>query len=164
MVDIRQPLVGGATPLFFAIALGNVELVRLLRKAAASPFVVMRDEEEVVEPCSLLRFRSFIIVYVTRCRCYKLLNIDYRCADGRFLVSTRGMSLMSVSNTKYLSSSETRVNAGKKDGNHTYLNYLDARNLLVVSVSQMSEAQLLYSLCHFQTTAQMQYFQVHLLA
>jgi hypothetical protein len=35
--------------------------------------------------------------------------IDYRCADGRFLMSPRGMA---VSNTRYLSSSETRVNAG----------------------------------------------------
>ncbi len=33
----------------------------------------------------------------------------YRCADGRFLMSPRGMA---VSNTRYLSSSETRVNAG----------------------------------------------------
>jgi hypothetical protein len=37
--------------------------------------------------------------------------IDYRCADGRFLMSPRGMA---VNNTKYLSSSETRVNAGIK--------------------------------------------------
>jgi hypothetical protein len=36
-------------------------------------------------------------------------TIDYRCADGRFLMSPRGME---VSNTRYLSSSETRVNAG----------------------------------------------------
>ncbi len=36
-------------------------------------------------------------------------GIDYRCADGRFLMSPRGMA---VSNTRYLSSSETRVNAG----------------------------------------------------
>jgi hypothetical protein len=35
--------------------------------------------------------------------------IDYRCADGRFLVSPRGVA---VSNHRYLSSSETRVNAG----------------------------------------------------
>jgi hypothetical protein len=32
-----------------------------------------------------------------------------------------------------------------EDENCTYLNQLDARNLLVVSVSQISEAQLLYS-------------------
>jgi hypothetical protein len=35
--------------------------------------------------------------------------IDYRCADGRFLMSPRGVA---VSNTRYLSSSETRVYAG----------------------------------------------------
>jgi hypothetical protein len=33
----------------------------------------------------------------------------------------------------------------KKDGNGTYLNQLDARNLPMVSVSQISEEQLLYS-------------------
>jgi hypothetical protein len=32
----------------------------------------------------------------------------------------------------------------KEVGNRTYLNQLDARNLLVVSVSQKSEEQLLY--------------------
>ncbi len=38
-------------------------------------------------------------------------TIDYRCANGRFLMSPRGMA---VSNTRYLSSSETRVNADIK--------------------------------------------------
>jgi hypothetical protein len=33
----------------------------------------------------------------------------------------------------------------EKDGNGTYLNQLDARNLLVVSVSYISKEQLLYS-------------------
>jgi hypothetical protein len=40
---------------------------------------------------------------------FSVLHIDYRCADGRFLMSPRGMA---VSNTRCLSSSETRVNAG----------------------------------------------------
>ncbi len=58
---------------------------------------------------------------------------DYRCADVRFLKSPRGMA---VFNTKCLSSSEKRFDAGIKGyGNGTYLNQLDARNLLVVSVS-----------------------------
>jgi hypothetical protein len=35
--------------------------------------------------------------------------IDYRCADGRFLMSSSGMA---VSNIRYDSSSVTRVNAG----------------------------------------------------
>ncbi len=39
----------------------------------------------------------------------RLASIDYRCADGLFLMSPRGMA---VSNTSYLSSSETRVDAG----------------------------------------------------
>jgi hypothetical protein len=47
----------------------------------------------------------------------------------------------------------------QEDGNCTYLNQRDARNLLVVSVSQISEKQLLYNPRHFQTTAKMQYFQ-----
>jgi hypothetical protein len=50
------------------------------------------------------------------------------------------------------------------DGNCTYLNQLDARNLLAVSVSQISEEQLLYSPRHLQTTAKIQYFQMHVLA
>ncbi len=67
----------------------------------------------------------------------------YRCAEGRSLMSPHGMA---VSNTKYLSSSETRVNAGIKGWKgHLSEEILDARNLLVVFVSQMSEAQLLYS-------------------
>jgi hypothetical protein len=33
----------------------------------------------------------------------------------------------------------------QENGNCTYLNQIDARNLLVVSVSQISEEQLLYS-------------------
>ncbi len=47
--------------------------------------------------------------WLHRCRCYGKSNIDYRRADGRFLMSPRGMA---VSNTRYPSSSETRVNAG----------------------------------------------------
>jgi hypothetical protein len=51
----------------------------------------------------------------------------------------------------------------QEDVNCTYLNQLYARYLLVVSFSRISE-QLLYSPWHFQTTATMQYFQMHLLA
>jgi hypothetical protein len=57
-------------------------------------------------------------------------------------MSPRGMA---VSNTRYLCSSEAEVNAGIRGWICTYLNQLDARNLWVVSVSQMSEQQLLYS-------------------
>jgi hypothetical protein len=52
---------------------------------------------------------------------------------------------MAVPNTRYLSNSETRVMLAKEDGNCSYLNQLNARNLLVVSVSQIKEWQLLYS-------------------
>jgi hypothetical protein len=44
------------------------------------------------------------------------------------------------------------------------MNQLDAKNLLVVSVLQISEKQLLYSPWHFQSTPRMQYFQMHLLS
>jgi hypothetical protein len=53
-------------------------------------------------------FQKFIGIWVAE-------TIDYAqhaqqdCADGRFLMSSRGMA---VSNTRYLSISETRVNAG----------------------------------------------------
>jgi hypothetical protein len=63
------------------------------------------------------------------------------------------------------SSSETRDNnVDIKDGNCTYLNQFDARNLLVVSVLQLCEDRVLYIPWHFQTTAKMQYFQMHFLA
>ncbi len=62
--------------------------------------------------------------------------IDYICAHGRFLMSPSGMA---VSNTRYLSSSGTRVNAGIRGWNCTYLKQLHAKHLLVVSVSQISE-------------------------
>jgi hypothetical protein len=68
------------------------------------------------------RWRSFIVYlqYLRhvlilsngyRCRSPNNDHIDYRCADDRFLMSPRGIT---VSNTKYLSSSETRVNADIK--------------------------------------------------
>ncbi len=44
-----------------------------------------------------------------RCRPKGKIVIDYRSADGRFLMSPRGVA---VSNTRYLSSSERRVYAG----------------------------------------------------
>jgi hypothetical protein len=56
-------------------------------------------------------------------------------------MSPRGVT---VASHRYLSSSETRLMLAKEDENSTYLNQLDARNLLVVSVSQMSEEQLLH--------------------
>ncbi len=52
-------------------------------------------------------FVSYAIV--PRCRSYSTILIDYRCADGRFLMLPRGRA---VSNTRHISSSETRVNAG----------------------------------------------------
>jgi hypothetical protein len=52
---------------------------------------------------------------------------------------------MAVSNTRYLSSSETRVNAGIRGWKLHLSEALDARNLLGVSVSQISEEQLLYN-------------------
>jgi hypothetical protein len=39
----------------------------------------------------------------------KYEHIDCRCADGRFMMSPSGMA---VSKTRYISSSETMVNAG----------------------------------------------------
>jgi hypothetical protein len=49
-------------------------------------------------PYNLASFMSYVFSGI----------IDYRCADGRFLMSPRGVA---VSNHQYLSSSETRVNA-----------------------------------------------------
>ncbi len=72
-------------------------------------------------------------------------HIDYRCADGRFLTSPCGMA---VSNTRYLSGGETRVNTGKRGWELHLSEYIlcqDRMLMLVVSVSQISEEQLLYS-------------------
>jgi hypothetical protein len=52
---------------------------------------------------------------------------------------------MAVSDPRYLSSSEQGLMSALEGGNGTYLNQRDARNLLVVSVSQISEDQFLYS-------------------
>jgi hypothetical protein len=54
---------------------------------------------------------SFFAKFVEGRRYRKVasLVIDYGCADGRFMMSPHGMA---VSNTRDLSSSETRVNAG----------------------------------------------------
>ncbi len=42
------------------------------------------------------------------------------------------------------------------DGKRIYLKQLDAKDLLVVSVSQVSEKQLLYNPWHFPASAQTQ--------
>ncbi len=71
-------------------------------------------------------------------------HIDYRYADGRFTMSPRGV--ITVSNQNYLSTSETlRVNTGIQKWKSTCLNQRDVRNLLLVSVSHISEEQLMYN-------------------
>ncbi len=87
--------------------------------------------------------------------------IDYRCADSRFMMSPRGMA---VSNTRYLYDSETRVNAGIR----AWKLHLSESNWYQESVGGICftnkwRAASLQSMT-FQTTAKMQYFQMHLLA
>jgi hypothetical protein len=53
---------------------------------------------------------------------------------------------VTISNADSLSSSETGVNPGIKSGKSTYLNELDVRKPLVVSISQRSEELRLYNL------------------
>ncbi len=82
----------------------------------SSTWLCNRQNKQKVNCEALCRKHQFlhsttINSAVSRCRSYWLISIDYRCADGRFLMSPRGMA---VSNTKYFSSSETRVNAGIK--------------------------------------------------
>ncbi len=60
--------------------------------------------DDFLEACSFNR-----INHLEYGAAYPLITIHYRCADSRFLMSPRGMA---VSNTRYLSSCETRVNAG----------------------------------------------------
>jgi hypothetical protein len=67
-----------------------------------------------------------------------------------------------ISNHRNVSSSETRINAGIKDGSCTYLNHRYVKNLSVVSVTPLSEKQLLngpvYRIWRFEATSQTQYF------
>jgi hypothetical protein len=49
------------------------------------------------------------------------------------------------SNPDYLSSSETGVNSGTRSWKSTYLNELDVRKPLVVSISQRSEELIHYN-------------------
>ncbi len=70
-------------------------------------------------------------------------TIDYRCEDGRFPVS---VSYLTISNPDLLSSIETGVNPGIRSWKSTYLNEIDVRKPLVVSISQKSEELRLYCL------------------
>jgi hypothetical protein len=92
------------------------------------------------------------------------LAIDYRCDDGGFLES---VSCVTISNRDLLSSSETGVNAGTKSWKCTYMNELDVRKPLVVSISQGSEQLTLklmwFRIWQFQTPAWKWYLQKHLL-
>jgi hypothetical protein len=51
---------------------------------------------------------SLLSMYVKGCTFDVNKSIDYRCADGSFLMSPRGLA---VSSTRYISSHETRANA-----------------------------------------------------
>jgi hypothetical protein len=62
-------------------------------------------------------------------------DIDYKCEDGRILVSTR---CVAISNPHLLSSSKTGFNPGIRSLKNTHLNGLDVRKPLVVSISQKS--------------------------
>ncbi len=77
-------------------------------------------------------------------------------------MSPRGMA---VSNTRYLSSNETRVNAGIRWWKlHLSESTSWQESVGGICFAYISEEQLLYSPWHFQTTAKIQYIQMHLLA
>jgi hypothetical protein len=87
----------------------------------------------------------------------------YRCADGRFLMSPRGCW---VSNHIHISSSKTRVNAGIR-GWKLHLSKFNRCQESVGGIcftKKKRRAASLQPLTLFQTTTQMQYFQIHLLA
>jgi hypothetical protein len=62
--------------------------------------------------------------------------IDYWCEYGRFPMSA---SCVTISNPDSLSGSATGVNPGKRSWRSTYLNELDVRKPMMVSISQRSE-------------------------
>jgi hypothetical protein len=53
---------------------------------------------------------------------------------------------VTISNPKSLSSTETRINPEIRSSKYTYLNELDVRKPLVVSISQRSEKLRLFNL------------------
>ncbi len=85
--------------------------------------------------------RGCLIARRRRYRCQlpimSVVPIDYRCDVGRFLVSA---SYVTISNPDSLSSSETGFNSGIRSWKSNYLNELDVRKPLVVSISQRVRA------------------------
>jgi hypothetical protein len=81
---------------------------------------------------------QMLLVPKDPCPCWNVklkLLLDYGYADGRFTMSPRGVA---VSNLSYLSRGEIRVNAGRRRWK-LHLSQLHVRNLLVVSVSKVSD-------------------------
>jgi hypothetical protein len=83
-------------------------------------------------------------------RINSIFTIDNRCEDGRFPASA---SCVKISNPNSFSSSETRTNSRKRSCKSTYLNELNARKPIMVSISQISEEEGLYSLVSNTTTS-----------
>jgi hypothetical protein len=70
-------------------------------------------------------------------------TINYRCEYGSFPVSA---SCVTISKPDSLYRSEIRINPGIRSRKRTYLIELDARKLLVVSISQRNEELRPYNL------------------
>jgi hypothetical protein len=99
----------------------NLLMSDLQTKKLVSSFTINRGElpeafsavEESLTLFIMISSFTYLSNILTRCRTLLVAVIYYRCADGRFLMSPRG--LLAVSNTRYLSSSETSVYAGIRE-------------------------------------------------
>jgi hypothetical protein len=75
-------------------------------------------------------------------------TINYSCADGRFLVSTRHVTVL---NSRCISSSEREISAGARTEKYKCFHQLNVRKLLVVCNSPFNEKPQLHSqIIHFK--------------
>jgi hypothetical protein len=108
----------------------------------------MYDEYKLMEHILIYHiwfsFYGGIFVVIYTLPLHQPSVIDYRCSDVRFLVSA--MNSVTVSSPDSLFSCEAGANPGIRRWKSTYLNELDVRKPLVVSVSERSEELRLYNL------------------
>jgi hypothetical protein len=89
-----------------------------------------RDKNHIMT-CSSSVF-STTVLWIS----YPVLIIDYRCEDGRFLVSA---SCVKIANPNSLFSCETGINPGIRSWKSTHLNELNVRKPSTGFISQKSE-------------------------
>jgi hypothetical protein len=116
---------------------------RSLRPASSRLFVpLLRVQALYMMTMPLLHLVMRLDVFLSE-NWWRAVTIDYRCEDGRIPLSA---SCVTISNPVPLSGSETGVNLGIRSWKSAYLNELDVRKSLVVSILQRSEELRLHNL------------------